>query len=86
MTASLNKPQIHLRNSIGIATILRAGWAGFVSRQGQEIFLSSITTRPGLEPMQPPIQRLLSAVFPGVKRQGRESDHSYPSSAEVKNG
>jgi hypothetical protein len=26
------------------------------------------------------------AVFPGVKQQGHEDDHSHPSSAEVKNG
>jgi hypothetical protein len=35
--------------------------------------------------IQPPIQRLPEAVFPGVKRPGREADHSPPSSAEVKN-
>jgi hypothetical protein len=38
------------------------------------------------EPTQPPIQWVPGALSPGVKRQGREADHSLPSSAEVKNG
>jgi hypothetical protein len=40
---------------------------------------------PALEPTQPPIQRVPGALSPGVKREGREADHSAPSSAEVKN-
>jgi hypothetical protein len=39
-------------------------------------FLFSTSFRPALGSTQPPI--------PGVKRQGRESDHSPPASAEVK--
>jgi hypothetical protein len=46
-----------------------------------KIFLFSTTSRPALGPTQPPIQWV-----PGVKLQGREADHSPPSSAEVKNG
>jgi hypothetical protein len=38
-----------------------------------------------MEPAQSPIQWLPGAVSPEVKRQGREDDHSPPSSAEVKN-
>jgi hypothetical protein len=37
--------------------------------------------RPALGPTQPRIQCL-----PGIKRPGREADHSPPSSAGVKNG
>jgi hypothetical protein len=37
-----------------------------------------------LGPTQPPIQWVLEALSLGVKRPGREADHSPPSSAEVK--
>jgi hypothetical protein len=36
-------------------------------------------------PTQPPIQWVSGAISPGLKRQGREADHSPPPSAEVKN-
>jgi hypothetical protein len=32
----------------------------------------------------PPIQWVSEAISPGVKRQGRDADHSPPTSAEVK--
>jgi hypothetical protein len=35
-------------------------------------------------PTQPPIQWVPGALSPGVKRPGREADHSLPASAEVK--
>jgi hypothetical protein len=38
-----------------------------------------------LGPTQPPIQWVPGALSLGVKRRGREADHSPPSSAEVKN-
>jgi len=34
---------------------------------------------------QPPVQWVAGVLNPGVKRAGREADHSPPSSAEVKN-
>jgi hypothetical protein len=37
-----------------------------------------------LEPTQPPIQWVPGALSLGVKRPGREADHSPPSRAEVK--
>jgi hypothetical protein len=40
--------------------------------------MSSVPSRPALEPTQPPVKR--------VKRPGREADHSPAFSAEVKNG
>jgi hypothetical protein len=42
-------------------------------------------SRPALKPTQPPIQWVTGAISQGVKRPGRESGHSPPSSAEVKN-
>jgi hypothetical protein len=41
-------------------------------------------SRPTLGPTKPPIKWVPGAVSPGVKRPGREVDHSLPSSAEVK--
>jgi hypothetical protein len=41
--------------------------------------------RVTLGPTQPPIQCVPRALSRGVKRPGREADHSPPSSAEVKN-
>jgi hypothetical protein len=61
---------------------LQAGWRWFDSRQGQEIFLFPITSRPVLGPTQPPIQWVPGALSPGLKRPGREA----LSGAEVKNG
>jgi hypothetical protein len=37
-----------------------------------------------LGPTQPPIQWVPGALSLGVKRPGREADHLFPSSAEVK--
>jgi hypothetical protein len=47
-------------------------------------FLFSTWSKPALGPTQPPIQWVPGALSPGVKRQGREADHSPPASAEVK--
>jgi hypothetical protein len=57
---------------------------GFVSWQGQKIFLSPETSRPALGPTQPPIQ-WVPKFYPGVKRPGCDVDHWLPSSAEVNN-
>jgi hypothetical protein len=48
-------------------------------------FLFTTASRTALGPTQPPIQWVPGALFLGVKRPGREADHSLPSSAEVKN-
>jgi hypothetical protein len=48
-------------------------------------FLFSTSSRPVLGPTQPPIQWVPWAISPGVKRPGREADHSPPTGAEVKN-
>jgi hypothetical protein len=47
-------------------------------------FLFSTLSRSALGFTQPPIQRVPGALSPGVKRPGREADHSPPASAEVK--
>jgi hypothetical protein len=49
-------------------------------------FLFSIVSGPALEPTEPPIQWVPGALSLEVKRQGREADHSPPTSVEVKNG
>jgi hypothetical protein len=45
---------------------------------------ASSMSRPALGSTQPPIQRVVGDLSPGVKRPGREADHSPPISAEVK--
>jgi hypothetical protein len=47
-------------------------------------FLFSKSSRPVLRSTEPPIQWVPGALPPGLKRPGREVDHSPPTSAEVK--
>jgi hypothetical protein len=65
-------------SSVGIATCSIPGT--------EKIFLFFKTSRPALRPSQPHIERVLEAISPGAKRQGREGDHSIPIIAEVKDG
>jgi hypothetical protein len=67
-------------NLVGIAT----GY-GLDGRR-QEILLCSSASRPALGPTQALIHCISGALFSGVKRPGREVDHSPPASVEVKNG
>jgi hypothetical protein len=48
------------------------------------IFLFTTESRTDLGPTQPPIQWVPGALYLGVKRPGREADHSPPSGAKVK--
>jgi hypothetical protein len=50
------------------------------------ISLVSTESRSALGPTQAPIVWVAGALSPGVKRQGRETDHSPPSTATVKKG
>jgi hypothetical protein len=47
-------------------------------------FLFSTSSIQALGPTQPPTQWVPGALSPGVKRPGREFDHSPPTSAKVK--
>jgi hypothetical protein len=47
-------------------------------------FLFSTSSRPTLGRIEPPIQWIPRALSLGVKRPGREADHSHPTSAGVK--
>jgi hypothetical protein len=64
------------------------GWTigvlGFDSRRELGNFLFTTATRMALGPTQRPIQWVAWALSLGVKRPGREANHSSPSSAEVK--
>jgi hypothetical protein len=63
------------------------GWTigvlGLNSRRGLGILLFTTASRTALGPTHPPIQWVPGALSLGVKRPGREPDHSLPS-AEVK--
>jgi hypothetical protein len=52
------------------------------TQQKQGFSLFAIASRPALGPTRPPVQWVL---VQGVKRPGREADHSLPCNAEVKN-
>jgi hypothetical protein len=73
-------------SAIGIATGYGLNDEGYRSSNPSRVknFLFSTSSRLTLGPTQPPIQWVLGALSPGVKRQGREADHSPPASAEVK--
>jgi hypothetical protein len=60
------------------------GVLGFDSRRGLGIFLFTTASGTALGPTQPHFQWVPGALSLGVKRLGREADHSPPSSAEVK--
>jgi hypothetical protein len=57
---------------------------GFESQQRLGIFLFTTASRLALGPTQPPIQWVPGCLSLGVKRPGREADHSPISSADVK--
>jgi hypothetical protein len=95
-----NKGRIHLHfhlQSFHLVQVLVDSWVGratgyglddrmigFDSRRGLGIFIFTTASRPVLGPSQPPIQWVPGALSAGVKRPGREADHPYPSSAEVR--
>jgi hypothetical protein len=77
-TCEQNSGSIHVK-SFGIC-INNLIW----DRLWAKMFLCLKTVETALGPTQPPIQ-WVPGVFLGVKRQEREGDHLYPSSAEIKN-
>jgi hypothetical protein len=71
-----------------VNTIMNFGFRNALKRtlyRGLGIFLFTTASRTALGPTQPRIQWVPGALSLGVKRPGREADHSPPSSAEVKN-
>jgi hypothetical protein len=65
-------------------TAWKIGVLGFDSRRGMGIFLFTTVSKTALGPTQPPIQWVPAVLSLGVKRPGREADHSPPSSAEAR--
>jgi hypothetical protein len=57
----------------------------FESRQWLAIFIFTTVSRLALGPTQLPIQWVSGALSLGVKRPGREADHSPPYSTKIKN-
>jgi hypothetical protein len=51
-----------------------------------KVILSSTASRLALDPTQSPMQWVPGDLSPGVKRPGREADHSSPFRVDVKNG
>jgi hypothetical protein len=72
-------------NILWLATSYGLEGRGSVPGRGK-IFLFSIASSPVLGPTQPTIQWVSRSLSSGLKRPGREADHSPPSTAEVKNG
>jgi hypothetical protein len=75
-----------LDSAVGIATGYGLDDLGvWSSSPGRgRIFLLSTPSRLVLGSTHPPIQLVPGALYPGVRRSGREADHSPPISAEVK--
>jgi len=89
--ATLNFPVLLSEGQLIILLFyaIAMGWTTGVSIPGRGsdgIFPFATAFRPALRLIQPPpIQWVLGALNPGIKRPRREADHSPPSSAEVKN-
>jgi hypothetical protein len=69
----------------GFGLTSSTGWkTGVPVPEGPGNFLFVTASRTELRPTKPPIQRVPGALSLELMRPGRESDHSPPSSAEVK--
>jgi hypothetical protein len=71
-------------SSVGIALGYGLDDRGSIPSRCWEFFSKTTTSRTALGPTQPPIQWVPGVLSLGVKRPGREADHSLPSSAKVK--
>jgi hypothetical protein len=69
---------------VGIATSYGLDGCGSIPGGSKKFFFTSIALRPALVPTQTHILWVPGALSPGVKRPGREVDHSPPTSAKVK--
>jgi hypothetical protein len=66
---------------------LATGWTAEdyeIDSRYEQIFLIPTSSRPVLEPTQPPLQWVSVSVSLEVNRPGREADHSAPTNVEVK--
>jgi hypothetical protein len=77
LVRNISRSDKYLECSVGIATGYGLDGRGIGVRfpVGVRIFFSP----------RPPIQRVMEALSPEIKRPGRESDHSTPASVEIKN-
>jgi len=71
--------------SVSIVTRLWTGRPEFDCQQGQGFILFATASKRNSGPIQPPVEWAPWLLFPGVKRPGRETEHSFSSSDEVKN-
>jgi hypothetical protein len=73
-------------NAVGMVTVYGQEHRGVKSSSPGRIknFHFSISSRPALGSSQPPIQWVPGGLSLGVKRLGREADHSPPTGPEVK--
>jgi hypothetical protein len=73
-----------LKQAVPAVIHLRIGLLSKGSSNRVKNFLFSTSSRRALGSTQPPIHWVPVTLSPGVKRPGRETDHSPPTSAEVK--
>jgi hypothetical protein len=75
-----------LFNDVGLCSDwLLVGWLrGRISSPGRVKNFLFTASRPALGPAQPPNQWIPRTLSPGIKRQGREADHSPPTIAKDK--
>jgi hypothetical protein len=71
-------------SAVGIADGYWLDDGGVRVRVPVESTIFTVSSRLALGPTQPLIQWVPNALSPGVKPQGREAEHSPPTSAEVK--
>jgi len=81
----LNKAELKLKSQVRFPWTKIKEISGVRFPEGLGIFLFGTVFRTVLGPTQPPIQRVPGVLSLGIKRQGRESDHSPPYNAEDKN-
>jgi hypothetical protein len=70
-------------SAVSIATSWTTEGSEFKSRWVNNFYFS-MSSKQALRSTQPPLQWVPEALSPGVKRPGREADHSPSASAEVK--